>query len=139
MSYVIEHIGISVSQPIEMASWYQRVLGFEVIFSGQDSEKAVAFICDVHKSVVLELGQIPNVAPLRNRTDHHLQFHIALKSEDLDSDSNHLIQNGAKFIEKCPVTRDGDYLIVVEDPWGNCIQLAKRAPGRNLLPNQSPP
>jgi len=33
MNYIIEHIGISVSQPIEMASWYQRVLGFEIIFS----------------------------------------------------------------------------------------------------------
>jgi catechol-2,3-dioxygenase len=73
MNYIIEHIGISVSQPIEMASWYQRVLGFEIIFSGQDSEKAVAFICDVNKSVVLELGQIPNVTPLRDRIDHHLQ------------------------------------------------------------------
>ena len=86
MGYVIEHIGISVSEPIEMASWYQRVLGFEIIFSDQDSEKAVVFICDVNKSVVLELGQIPNVTPLRDRIDHHLQFHIALKSDDPDLD-----------------------------------------------------
>ena len=134
MAYSIEHIGISVPQPIEMASWYKQALGFEILFSGQNAEKSVAFICDSNKTVVLELGQIPGVAPLRNCLNHHLQFHIALKSDNPDLDADKLIQNGAKFIEKCPITRDGDYLIVLEDPWGNCIQLAQRAPGHNLLP-----
>ena len=125
MGYVIEHIGISVSEPIEMASWYQRVLGFEIIFSDQDSEKAVVFICDVNKSVVLELGQIPNVTPLRDRIDHHLQFHIALKSDDPDLDLNRLLQNGAKFIEKCPITRDGDYCNCVGRSMGQLHSVGK--------------
>jgi glyoxylase I family protein len=133
MAYKIEHIGISVSQPIEMASWYRQILGFEIIFSSQDSEKAVAFISDSNKTVVLEFGKIPGVTPLQKCLEHHLQFHIALTSDDPDTDANKLVQKGAKFIEKCPITRDGDYLIVLEDPWGNCIQLAKRASGRDLL------
>jgi glyoxylase I family protein len=132
MTYNIEHIGISVSQPIEMAAWYKQVLGFEIIFSGQDSEKAVAFVCDSNRKVVLEFGKIPNISPLRNCLEHHLQFHLALTSEDPDIDSDKLVQKGAKFIEKCPVTREGDYLIVLEDPWGNCIQLSKRAYGKSL-------
>jgi Predicted ring-cleavage extradiol dioxygenase len=126
MKYSIEHIGIAVEKPIEMARWYKEVLGFEIKFSGEDSEKAVAFVADADNKVMLELGKVPGVKPLRNSTSHHLQFHIALKSEDPDEDAKHLVQNGAKFVEKCPIARAGDYLVVLEDPWGNCIQLSKR-------------
>ena len=56
MKYSIEHIGICVSHPIEMAKWYKEVLGFEIKFSGEDSEKAVAFITDADNKFMLELG-----------------------------------------------------------------------------------
>lgn len=126
MKFSVEHIGIAVEKPIEMAKWYKDVLGFEIKFSGEDSEKAVAFITDADNKVMLELGKIPDVNPLHNSLSHHLQFHIALKSDDPDTDMKFLIQNGAKFIEKCPITRTDDYLVVLKDPWGNCIQLSKR-------------
>ena len=132
MRYSIEHIGISVAQPIEMANWYKEVLGFEIGSSGQDADKAVAFVTDAENKVMLEFGKIPNVSPLRDSTSHHLQLHIALKSENPDAEAQYLVQNGAKFIEKCPITRAGDYLVVLEDPWGNCIQLAKRPHGQEL-------
>ena len=41
--YEIEHIGICVEEPIEMAKWYQETLGFNIKFSAQDEEKGVAF------------------------------------------------------------------------------------------------
>ena len=75
---------------------------------------------------MLELYKLPGVKPLRNNISHHLQLHIALKSEDPDAEAETLVQKGAKIIEKCPITRVGDYLVVLEDPWGNCIQLSKR-------------
>jgi catechol-2,3-dioxygenase len=126
MKFNIEHIGIRVENPIEMAKWYKDVLGFKIKFSGADSEKAVAFITDAANTVLLEIGKVPGVKPLHNSLSHHLQFHIALKSDDPDADTKYLIQNGAKFIEKCPITRAGDYLVVLKDPWGNCIQLSQR-------------
>jgi catechol 2,3-dioxygenase-like lactoylglutathione lyase family enzyme len=52
MNYGIEHIGIAVEKPIEMARWYKNVLGFEIIFSGEDSEKAVAFVADADNKVM---------------------------------------------------------------------------------------
>ena len=44
--YEIEHIGIIVTEPVEMANWYQDTLGFNIKLSGQDKEKAVAFLTD---------------------------------------------------------------------------------------------
>lgn len=125
--YEIEHIGISVEKPIEMANWYHEMLGFNIKFSAQDEEKAVAFLTDGSDKVMLELGNIPDVLPLTKVLRHLLQLHIALRSEDLDKDADYLVSKGAKFIEKCPIKRPGENLIVLSDPWGNTIQLVKRS------------
>ncbi len=125
-NYEIEHIGITVGEPIEMAKWYREVLGFNITFSAQDEEKGVAFLTDCSSRVMLELGKLPNVSPLTDRINHHLQLHIALKSEDPDKEAKYLVSMGATFIEKCPITRPGENLIVLSDPWGNTIQLVKR-------------
>lgn len=124
--FEIEHIGISVEKPMEMADWYQDTLGFNIKFSAEDEEKGVAFLTDCSDKVMLELGKIPNVSPLAGRMNHHLQLHIALRSADPDKDAEYLVSNGANFIEKCPIRRPGENLIVLNDPWGNTIQLVKR-------------
>ena len=103
MNFSIEHIGITVDKPVEMAKWYKDVLGFEIKFSGEDSEKGVAFIMDADNKVMLELGKIAGVKPLKTGMSHHLQFHVALESEAPDEDADYLVQNGAKYIEKCPI------------------------------------
>ena len=125
-NFEIEHIGIAVENPIEMANWYRETLGFNIKFSAEDEEKGVAFLTDCTDKVMLELGKIPNVSPLADRLNHHLQLHIALKSEDPDKDAEYLVSKGAAFIEKCPIRRTGENLIVLSDPWGNTIQLVKR-------------
>jgi catechol 2,3-dioxygenase-like lactoylglutathione lyase family enzyme len=125
--FEIEHIGICVKNPVEMANWYQRVLGFKIKFAAQDEEKGVAFITDSCDKVMLELGKLPNILPLTDKMDHHLQLHIALRSDNPDKDADYLMSMGATFIEKCPIKRPGENLIALRDPWGNTIQLAKRS------------
>jgi catechol-2,3-dioxygenase len=132
--FSIEHLGILVSQPLAMAEWYNKVVGFHTMFSKGNEEKAVAFLKVDSTGTMLELIKLPEIDSTASRLNHHLQFHIALKSEDPDSDAKYLMENGATLIEVCPVTLDGDYLIVLHDPWGNCIQLAKR--GRNRFAEQ---
>jgi catechol-2,3-dioxygenase len=127
--FEIEHIGICVDEPIEMANWYQDTLGFNIKFCAKFNEKGVAFITDGSNRVMLELGKIPGVSPLAGRLNHHLQLHIALRSEDPDQDAQYLVSKGASFIEKCPIKRPGENLIVLSDPWGNTIQLARRNSG----------
>ncbi len=41
MKCSIEHIGIIVEEPLEMARWCKDVLGLKIKLSGEDSEKAV--------------------------------------------------------------------------------------------------
>jgi glyoxylase I family protein len=124
--YEIEHIGICVEKPIEMANWYHEVLGFNIKFSAEDEEKAVAFLTDGSDRVMLELGKVPGALPLTRGMSYHLQLHIALKSDDPDKEAEILVSKGATFIEKCPIKRLGENLVVLSDPWGNTIQLVKR-------------
>jgi glyoxylase I family protein len=126
LKYEIEHIGICVENPIEMANWYHEVLGFNIKFSAEDEEKAVAFLTDGSDRIMLELGKVPDVLPLTKGMSHHLQFHIALKSDDPDKEAEFLVSKGATFIEKCPIKMPGENLVVLSDPWGNTIQLVRR-------------
>jgi catechol 2,3-dioxygenase-like lactoylglutathione lyase family enzyme len=125
----IEHIGLIVTEPVKMADWYKNVLGFNIKLCSQsdDADSCVAFITDNDNNTMLELGKLPEITPLCDSQTHHLQLHIALESDDPEKDSAYLIENGAKFIERCSKKMPGDKLIVFHDPWGNCIQLVKRA------------
>ena len=125
--FKIEHIGICVEKPLAMAEWYRDVLGFTIIFSAQDNEKGVAFLKDCEGKIMFEFGQIPDVNPLSSRLNHHLQLHIAFVSDDPEKDAEYLVSQGAVFIEKCPITLPGELLIALRDPWGNTLQLVKRA------------
>ena len=125
--YDLEHIGIAVEKPIEMAKWYRDTLGFDIKFSAEYEEKGVAFLTDGSDRVMIELGRVPGVSPLITGMSHHLQLHIALKSDDPDREAEFLVSKGAKFIEKCPIRMPGENLIVLSDPWGNTIQLVKRS------------
>ena len=124
--FEIEHIGIAVKEPVKMARWYREALGFDIRFSADDGEKAVAFLTDGSDRVMLELGKLPYVLPMAEGFSHHLQLHIALKSDDPEKDAKYLVSMGARFIEKCPITRPGENLVVLSDPWGDTLQLAKR-------------
>ena len=80
-NYEIEHIGISVREPIKMANWYKEILGFNIRFSALDEEKGVVFLTDSTDNVMLEFGKIPDVSSLADRINHHLQLHIALNPD----------------------------------------------------------
>jgi len=75
---------------------------------------------------MLEIGKIPGVTPLCGMLAHPLQLHIALLSGDPEKDAAYLVSKGAVFVEKCPITRPGELLLLLKDPWGNSLQLVKR-------------
>ncbi len=100
-------------------------MGSNVKFTTEDNKKTGTFLTDAEDMVMLEPGEGPGVSPLCELTTHHLQLHIAVESDEPDKESEYFASNGTRFIENCPVTLSGDKLIVLNDPWGNCIQLVK--------------
>ncbi len=129
--FQLEHIGVAVSDPKAAAQWYQRVLGFEILHLVVESESSNAFLRD-DAGTVIEFWKLRGLRSIADDLTHHLQLHIAFRSDALLEDAKYLMDQGATLIEIAPVTQNGDETVALRDPWGNCIQLAKRGSGSFL-------
>lgn len=127
--FKLEHIGITAERPVALGKWYRDNLGFEILFSSdeeRDSDESVAFIRDASGACVIEIFKLRNIAPVHKMLNNDIQLHFAFESDDPIQDAEYLESKGAKFIEKCKNSLPGDILVILKDPWGNTIQLAKR-------------
>lgn len=55
-----------------MANRYREVPGFEVKSTAEDGEKAVAFLAGADNRVMIELGKLIDLQPLRKQIRHNL-------------------------------------------------------------------
>lgn len=129
--FQLEHIGVAVSDPKAAAQWYQRVLGFEILHLVVENDSSNAFLRD-DAGTVIEFWKLRGLRSIADDLTHHLQLHIAFRSDALLEDAKYLMDQGATLIEIAPVTQNGDETVALRDPWGNCIQLAKRGAGSFL-------
>lgn len=129
--FQLEHVGVAVTDPKAAAQWYQRVLGFEILHLVVEPDASNAFLRD-DAGTVVEFWQIRGVRSIADDLTHHLQLHIAFRSDSPLEDARYLMDQGATLVEIAPVAANGDQTVALRDPWGNCIQLARRAPGSFL-------
>jgi hypothetical protein len=94
-------------------------------FSGEDEEKAVAFLTDGSDKVMLELGRLPDVLPLADGLGHHLQLHIALKSDDPEKDAKYLVSIGCEVHRKMPNHEAGGETGSSERPLGQYFAVGE--------------
>ena len=123
----IEHVGLSVKEPHKMAEWYVKNLGFVIRRSAGNDQGGLAFISDPDQEAMLEIYNNNTTPPLDSFALPNLAIHIAFKSSDPDADLQRLIKAGATLIEHNDPKPGGDTLFLLKDPWGNVLQLAKRA------------
>lgn len=120
----IEHIALNVSEPVEVAEWYTRHCGLQVVrHIPQPSQ--THFLSD-GESTVLEIycnlsAEVPDYKSM-----NPLLLHLALVSTDPVSDAQRLMAAGANWVEEIK-TVDGSHLIMLRDPWGLALQLCLRA------------
>jgi glyoxylase I family protein len=124
----VEHIGVEVTKPFEMAKWYTENLGFKVIYSSEGEAKSnpMVFISDGTGETVFEFFRDPAIRPLCDELSDIAQLHIAVMSDDPDADRDRLAAAGAQYVGKLPTPREGEILISMKDPFGNMIQLVRR-------------
>jgi glyoxylase I family protein len=122
----IEHIAYMVEKPVEVAAWYCRHLGFTVKRSIRE-EPWTHFLADERGFTVLEIYNNRKCRVPDYRSWDPLLFHIAFVCADIPATMERLKKAGAT-VQAEPVTiESGDTLAMLRDPWGLCIQLAKRA------------
>ncbi|MFB3884377.1 MAG: VOC family protein [Thermodesulfobacteriota bacterium] len=126
----MEHVAMNVSDPVKMAAWYTKHLGFEIVRS-MTVPPYTHFLKDGGGAILLEVyhnppDQVPSYSEM-----HPLLLHLAFVSIDPEADKQRLLKVGATWVQDGHLP-DGSYLVMMRDPWGLAIQLCKR--GKPMLP-----
>jgi predicted enzyme related to lactoylglutathione lyase len=122
----IEHFALQVPDPVAMADWYVKHLGFSVARQGGEPSHA-RFLKDQSDSVMIEIYRNPKVTPPNYTTMDPLLLHLAFVSEDPAAERDRLVKAGGKVVEDVTTSPAGDQLLMLRDPWGVALQVVKRA------------
>jgi catechol 2,3-dioxygenase-like lactoylglutathione lyase family enzyme len=123
----IEHVGYMVQDPLQVAAWYCQHLGFRIT-RGLQTSPFTHFLLDSAGTSMLEIynnpaAQVPDYASM-----DPLVLHIAFEvsAEALESARDRLLAAGCTLYSDLGVTPAGDQLVMLRDPWGLALQLARR-------------
>jgi uncharacterized glyoxalase superfamily protein PhnB len=121
----IEHVAWQVQDPVAVANWYVKHLGFRVLRKLEKSP-LTHFIADETGNVVVEIYNNPAATIPDYRATNPLHLHLAFVANDPDAERERLTKAGATLHEDL-MTPVGDRLIMMRDPFGFAIQLCKRS------------
>ncbi|MBD3386891.1 VOC family protein [candidate division KSB1 bacterium] len=121
----MEHIGLNVPEPLEMAEWYVKQLKMQIVRK-QDTN-LMHFLADADGRVVMEIFHNA-AAPLPDyRQKSPLEFHLAFQADNLETLKDNLLTAKAMLVEDINTTPAGDTMMMLRDPWGVPIQFVKRS------------
>ena len=115
----IEHVGVLAENPQKLAEWYERVLGFQVIFT-TNGEQPTVFLAG-------ENGYLLELVPHKNAGEilKDKRFHIAIGTNDFDEALAKLQSEKVK-IEEPFFIFNGGRVVFFQDPEGNWLHLVYR-------------
>ena len=122
----IEHLGLNVKNPAEMADWYVAHLGMRIV-RGCDEPAVCRFVADSADHVMLEIYYNPDADTPDYSTLDPLVAHLAFASDDVEADHARLLAAGATTATAPTPLDNGDTIAILRDPWGFPIQLCHRA------------
>ena len=76
---------------------------------------------------------LPSTKPLAEEISSPMQCHLAFISNDPEQDSEKLISGGCSILEAKQNLPGGEKVFLLKDPFGNFIQLIKRAQGIEII------
>lgn len=121
----LEHVAINVSAPNEIAEWYVKHLGMEIVRKN-NAPPYIQFIGDGSGKILIELYKNPPDSVPDYAAMDPLLLHFAFVTEDPTADKERLMAAGATLYQDS-TAEDGTRLVMLRDPWGLAIQLCKRA------------
>jgi len=123
-SLPFEHLALNVADPVAVAAWYVEHLGMEVVKRG-DPPVHMHFLADAGRKALIELYCNASAPTDAYAGMAPAQLHVAFSSSDPDADAERLVAVGAVRVDDVRYP-DGSYLVMLRDPWGLPIQLARR-------------
>jgi glyoxylase I family protein len=122
----VEHFALQVPDPVALADWYVKHLGCSVARSSGPPGNG-RFLLDSAGAVMLEVYRNAQ-APMPDYPQlHPMVMHLAFVSPEPAADRDRLVKAGATVAEDLVTSSAGDQFVMLRDPWGIPLQLAKRA------------
>lgn len=119
----VEHLGLMAEDTEKLASWYEQVLGFRVIY--RNKKEPPTFFVGGEQGSMIEI--LPRPKGTAASAEQEKQgFHIAIEVEDFEQAIADLRAKGVVFDGEAKEASGGVRLIVMQDPEGNQIQLIYR-------------
>jgi uncharacterized glyoxalase superfamily protein PhnB len=121
-----EHFAMNVADSRAKAKWYAENLGFLIIKEGKAPSYGM-FISDPDKNMMFELYQQASYPVLNFDSLSYNALHVALMVDDIAAAKDALVKAGAKVAVDLTTTPAGDQVLMLRDPWGQPLQIVKRA------------
>ena len=128
----MEHIGLACRQPRELAEWYCRVLGGDLIFQTKDEQPA--FFVRLGGGLILELYIAAKSLEETGFNRLAGWRHLALRVDSIDSVRTVLTKEGVKFDEPPKPAGGGGQVLFFKDPEGNLLHLVQRFTNSTFAP-----
>jgi glyoxylase I family protein len=123
----VEHVAWQAQDPVAVADWYVKHLGFRVVRKNENDPARTHIIADAAAKCVVEIYNNPAASVLDYKDMHFLQLHLAFRVDDPAATRDQLLKAGCTVAEDVRTTPAGDTLCMMRDPFGFAIQLCKRA------------
>ncbi|HEV7298868.1 MAG TPA: VOC family protein [Tepidisphaeraceae bacterium] len=127
MQLSVEHVAWQVDDPVAVAQWYVRHLGFRVVRRNDNDPARTHFLADAGGRCVVEIYRNPAASVPNYRAMHHLHLHLALAVTDPRATRDALLAAGCTVDDDLRTTPAGDQLCMLRDPFGFAVQLCRRA------------
>ncbi len=121
----IEHLAFNVADPVAMADWYIKNLGFIAVHRFGPPAYG-QFLADAERRSMLELYHKAEVPLPEFGNIHEMALHLALAVDDVDELHSTLVNAGATPVSGPETIPSGDRMAIVRDPWGIAVQLCCR-------------
>lgn len=125
-AFTVEHAAWQVADPVAVAAWYVRHLGFTVARK-TDLPPHTHFLADAAGRVVIEIYHNPRAPVIDYRALDPLQLHLAFTVADPVAARDRLLAAGATVADDLQTLPNGDRLVMLRDPWGFALQLVARS------------
>ncbi|AHF93128.1 50S ribosomal protein L14 [Opitutaceae bacterium TAV5] len=126
IKFSAEHVAWQAADPVAVAAWYVKHLGFEIVRQGP-APVHMHFIADATRRLVIEIYNNPKASVPDYRTYDPLHLHVAFAVENPAAARDYLLANGATLAADLENLPNGDQIIMLRDPWGFAVQVLKRA------------
>src|SRR5271167_2673152 len=117
MEYTFDHLHIRSSDPEGVASWFEKMLGAEVIRSTQLGKPRVDVKLGGQKIFIMPIseGDSINAAP---KSPHRGLDHFGLAVKNIDDVYERLKRRGAEFAQQVYTQRPGIRVMFLRGPEG---------------------